>query len=625
MGIWRPVDEKRKRRVITAAIVVAALVALWSGFCFWRAATAGNRAKSALVAAEASLQKRDIPATRRHLAEANAALDGVDSYLGRLGPLRTIMQRTPIVRVQLHGVEAYAGAGRDLTRGAGVLTEALDAVLHPKDPNASLETTLEPLRNFDAALQQGISSLDASLAKLQTLDGERLLGPLDSVRHDLGRRLSDAQQRATEGERGVKALLTVMGGDGPRRFLVLAQNPDEVRPTGGYTGSYGVLTSDGAKVHLDRFEGAENWNTAHPDVFVPPDQEDSPFKFVENPVPQHLSNANATIDWPSGAQLAERLWAQGGEAPVNGVLLITPDLLVRVLSVLGPVQVPEYNETVTAQNLLERLDFYTHHLAASDQPGGAAAGRKEFLSALAEPVLHAMIHSPSSKWVDLGQKLGEAFDAREAMAWSDDAKVEDVLTERGWDGRIPDVESDFVANADFEYDAKNGRGLTRTFDHVVQINADGSGTVTTTMKLDDTLPPDPNTGGKFNDGASMYETFYGPAGATLDANSGNDPHFIAKEPAVSNHPAAGFLLFAPPLGSDTVTLSWRVPKLIVRDTHGQWRYSLFWRSVPTNRADTLHVQVQLPSGWQWAGQAPAAEIRLDHDVNMSWAIQPNSR
>src|SRR5581483_10611365 len=137
-------------------------------------------------------------------------------------------------------------------------------------------------------------------------------------------------------------------------------------------------------------------------------------------------------------------------------------------------------------------------------------------------------------------------DAREAMAYADDANVEDVLTQREWDGRIPDLDSDYFVNADFEYLAKNGRGLVRSFDHVVRLSADGSGSVQTTMKLDDPLPAEPT--GKLNDGASMYVTFYGPSNAALDDKAKTDPHFIGNDPAVSNHPGAGFMLFAPPLG-----------------------------------------------------------------------------
>lgn len=607
------VPPPRRRRVPRWVLAVALVIVLWSGFCFLRAASSAQRAKAALVAAETSLKDRDIPAARVHLAEAAAALDGVDDNLGRLGPVRTVMRWTPVVRVQLHGVEAYVGAGRELTTAAERLTDALDGLLNPQDPNASLETTLEPLRNFDAALREGIASLDKAAEKINTLNGYRLFGPLDGARRDLGRRLPEAHQKAIDAEEGVSALLAFVGGDGPRRYLVMAQNPDEVRPTGGFLGSYGVLDADGAKVHLERFDAIEDWTRAHPDVVVPPDEQATPFYLAEDGGQQRLSNVNATVFWPGGAQLAQRLWAQAGEVPVDGVLLITPDMLVRVLHVLGPVAVPEYGETITESNLLERLDFYTHELPTIEQLPG---GRKEFLSALAGPVMKAVLHAPSDKWVDLGEQLAAAGDQREMMAWSADTKIEDVLVTRGWDGQLPDVAGDFFFNGDFEYVAKNGRGLQRTFNHVVRIEPDGSGTVETTMTLANTLPED--LSGKLNIGATIYSVLYGPAGATLDPSS--DEPDVPDEIPYSGHPAQGYALSAPPLGSDAVKIVWRVPELVEPMGNGTWRYSLLWRHVATNAADTLHLEVHLPDGWNWVGDAPRADMRLDADIDGEWLI-----
>jgi hypothetical protein len=325
---------------------------------------------------------------------------------------------------------------------------------------------------------------------------------------------------------------------------------------------------------------------------------------------------NASTDWPADAQLAAQMWVQGGEAPVDGVLLITPDMLIRILHVLGPVTVPEYGETITEANLLERLDYYTHIAGA----GQSADQRKEFLGALAQPVLKAMLHAPTNKWVDLGQELAAAGDAREMIGWSSQGTVEDVLSDHGWDGQLPVVDGDFFYNGDFEYAAKNGRGLQRTFDHIVHINPDGSGTVETTMTLHNTLPEQQEF--KLNVEANIYTVLYGPAGATLDPSS--DEPDVNDELDVNGHPGAGYALQALPLSSDSVKIVWQVPDLLTRDPDGTWRYSLAWRHVVTNAGDILHLTVDLPDGWHWKADAPPTAVRLDRDFDGEWAVQDNS-
>ena len=44
-------------------------------------------------------------------------------------------------------------------------------------------------------------------------------------------------------------LPAILGWDSPRRYLVLTQNPAELRPTGGYTGSYGIIAFDQGPDH----------------------------------------------------------------------------------------------------------------------------------------------------------------------------------------------------------------------------------------------------------------------------------------------------------------------------------------------------------------------------------------
>ncbi len=65
----------------------------------------------------------------------------------------------------------------------------------------------------------------------------------------------------------------------------------------------------------------------------------------------------------------------------------------RILSVVGTVSVPAYDETVTAENLNERLDFLTHQVKPS--PG---TGRKDFVAALAEVVMRKLLDAPAWKW-----------------------------------------------------------------------------------------------------------------------------------------------------------------------------------------------------------------------------------
>src|SRR5206468_3948166 len=105
--------------------------------------------------------------------------------------------------------------------------------------------------------------------RVAALRGLRLLGPIGSARADVTRRLPSVATRVRGVQAAVHGARTLLGDGGPRRYLVLTQNPDEPRPTGGFIGTYGVLSSTDGHPTLDRFASIESWYTAHPDASVP--------------------------------------------------------------------------------------------------------------------------------------------------------------------------------------------------------------------------------------------------------------------------------------------------------------------------------------------------------------------
>ncbi|MDQ4069467.1 MAG: DUF4012 domain-containing protein, partial [Actinomycetota bacterium] len=363
------------------------------------------------------------------------------------------------------------------------------------------------------------------------------------------------------------------------------------------------------RLRLERYDAIEEWTRSRPQADVPPEQAGPPFQYG---IPQRrtLGNVNNIPDWPQVAQLAANLWRAGGEPPVNGVISFTPGFMAHVLAVVGPVAVPEYDETVDAQNLHDRLEFHVRRVVP---PQGA--NRKDFVAAVAETVMRKLLDAPASQWEPLGAAMGKAFDNRQAMAWSADPVVARVLADRGWDGAFPATDGDFFYNSEFQYIAKNGRGIRRVYDHHVALRADGGARVTTSLTLTNTLPPDPVT----NASTLTYMTVYGPEGAVLD-QAASDP-FGFKEPALSGHPATGwFRAAAPSGGQTTLKVVWDVPRLAKQVGNGSWEYSLRWLHLPDHTGDVVNLRVDLPSTWRWAGAPPPAQFSLDQEMAGVWRL-----
>jgi hypothetical protein len=575
------------------------------------AAAAANRGKAALTRAETSLSQRSLDAARSDLLVAQEAFTAARGDISALGPVASVARRIPLVKDQMRAVDTFASAGLSLSQAAEPLVEAADTLLNPADEATPISAAMDALRSTQASLVPAVAAITQASDSVVQLKGTFLLGPLARARDDLVTRLPRIKARAVSASDGLSALMAFAGESGPKRYLFLSQNPDEVRPTGGYIGTYGVLTAERGQLELERYDAIETWTASHPTVSVPTGEAGSPFRFHSPPLKRTLSNVNSVADWPQAAQLAANLWQAAGEAPVDGVISFTPGFMGRILSVVGTVEVPAYDETVSAENMNERLEFHTHEL-----PPPPGTNRKDFVAALAEVVMQKLLEAPASKWEPLGRAMGEAFDAREALAWSSDPAIAATLTERGWDGAMPAHKGDFFFNAEFEYAAKNGRGIRRVYDHHVAVNPDGGARVTTRLTVTNTEPPDIG-----NPSTLAYLTIYGPEGAVLD-QAASEP-FGFKEPALAGHPATGwFKAAAPSGGQTTLTVVWDVPELLNRLEGGDWEYSLRWRNLPDHTGDVVNLTVDLPPSWLWKDGAPPDMFSLDREFAGAWRLAP---
>jgi hypothetical protein len=600
-----------RRRLWQVVLTVVLLVLAYTAFRLIQADLAGSAGRSDLLKAERAMQKRDIPKALKLLRDADHHFADMRSDLDTLGPIEDISRHVPLLRVQIRGAEAFAHAGRGLSQAGIAVAISSDRLIHPKNPDRPLSDAVGDLRDVGATVTTADTAVHDAQQQVDALDGYRLLGPLGGARHDLKERLGDIVSRIDELDGAMALTLDIIGANGPRRYLILTQNPDEVRPTGGYIGTYGLLSGDGGHIKLLQYGAGGVWAKAHPQAAIPPKRAPFVFQYATPPQEQTISNVNVTADFPAAAELAATMWRRGGEQPINGVLSLEPTVLARLVQVLGSVRVPAYHETVTAANVQQRIDFYTH---GAPSKGKSDAERKDFIAELAHAVLARMLTVHGDQWLDVATGLRTGLKQREAMVWSADAHVQSAIARLGWDGSLPTTTGDFYADAEWEYAAKNGSGLLRTFDHTVTLHADGSGSATTVMTLRDTYDAKHYA----NLDSLSYVTPYGPVGGTLNRAASDPP--LRSEPNLSGHPTAGWIRTAQPLGSTQLRVTWDVPGLLIRTGDHTWTYQLTWLPQPGHDGDVLDLTVSLPKGWHWIGAPPPRHISLTGPFHQAWKI-----
>ncbi|MEY2441346.1 MAG: hypothetical protein QOJ46_772 [bacterium] len=596
-------------RVATVLVLLVALVVVHEIRAVRGAARAGERA---LVAAGVSMRAGQPAAARRHATGARQqfarARGDIASLRGWLGALGTIAP----VDDQLHALDVLAQAGHAACAAASRIAAGAAPVATHRA--ASSRPLIGDMRRMQDALSGAETTLTAAIGRIDAVRRSSLVGPVGTSVTRARRELAHARGQAVAGGQALSAAIAFAGGTGPRRYLLLSQNPAELRPTGGFIGSYGVLVVRNGQLRLTRYRSIESWYFKHRRAIVPAAAAPRALRLPSKPIAQTLANANAAGDWPAAARLASRLWRDGGEAPVDGVISFTPALVARMLAALGPQRVPGYREVVTSTNVVALLDRYTHTGARARRidrrPFGslrAAAARKRFIGLLAARLMRRVNAAPTRS-LSLARAIVRGLDLREGMAWSSDPALASVLRARRWDGAVPAVSGDYAYDGEFQYAVKNGQGLHRRFDHDVELHADGSARITTTVTVANTL----------SNGMDSYSymTLYGPRGATLLPES--DPP-TGGEPSIAGHPAAGWLRDAPSWGTASLRVIWQVPDLLIRRDR-RLIYKLLWMHIPAHRGDVLNLRVTPPRGWRWATRPPPATHRLSADVQGAWSL-----
>ncbi len=240
------------------------------------------------------------------------------------------------------------------------------------------------------------------------------------------------------------ALPRLLGGskDGPKTYLVLIQNEDELRPTGGFITAVGkVVVWNGELISwkVDDSYSVDDINKAYPPA---PWQMQS---FMNIPI-MTFRDANWFPDYPTAVLWAEYLYAYTNSFSVNGVIAVDQHVLSALLAVTGPVEVEGIGAPLTSKNIEQVM-------RAQKVPPSAEANdpnwyRKHFLNPIASAVLDRVLSGHGLSWKKLMEAMLAELDQKHILVQVDDPVLSKLLAERSWDGSIVRGDGDFLMVVD---------------------------------------------------------------------------------------------------------------------------------------------------------------------------------
>lgn len=273
---------------------------------------------------------------------------------------------------------------------------------------------------------------------------------------------------------GYKALLDLAGyftkkDDIKKTFLILFQNNLEIRPGGGYIGSFGILKIKNGEVVELQTHDLSNFDVRIPDTVEPP----YPMKETLRVKSWKLRDSNFSPDFPTNALKAEEFYKMGnGEENFDGIFAITANVLNSFLKITGPIQIEGYPGTYDSENALIALEYQVEKGYA--EQGIEKGERKSVMDLLADEIIKRIGKFSYGQKIQLAETLFEDLKQKDVQLYFKDNDLQKIIEENNWSGEVDqNWNQDYLMVVDANLGAyKSDYYVKRSVDYLVDLSKD---------------------------------------------------------------------------------------------------------------------------------------------------------
>ncbi len=316
-----------------------------------------------------------------------------------------------------------------------------------------------------------------------------------------------------------------LGANEPQRYLLVFQNSNELRPTGGFIGSIAEVDIKNGEIQ---------------NFYLPPggvyDLQGNLKILLAAPEPLRLLNANWQLqdsnwffDFPTSAKKIIWFYEKSGGPTVDGVIAVNSQILPKILAITGPIELKEFNLVLTADNVIAELqsEVEINYDRELNQP-------KKIIASLMPIILQRLENLPPQDFFSTFSLLYKALQVRDIQLYHQQDNLQSEILHFGFGGQVQSADHDYLAIVDTNI----GGGKT---DQVISSqvlltsNINSNGEIINTLKIIKQHNGDSTdlfTGHTYRD----YIRVYVPLGSKLISATGFNP----PDPAEFNDPEAGY-------------------------------------------------------------------------------------
>jgi len=338
----------------------------------------------------------NLPGIGRYAVQVEPGLDYAAAMVRAGVQLMQVVQ--PVWNAINGGGETMPQAVATLKDGGIYLAGALESLRQAEKARSAIDPTLLP-----ASLKDNFVKIDSNFSALE-----------NSIRF-------------------LQMVPDLLGAVNPQTYLLVAQNEDELRATGGFITAVGLVSVDEGTI--TRFEIGDSTTV-----------DDLTKDFPDPPLPLQrymeagmwlVRDSNWSPDFPTTAQQIQDLYHISQITETDGVIAFDQAAVGTLLKVVGPVNVPGFSEQVTADNVVD----YMHQAWAPEPDQGFSQdwwlNRKNFISGLGKILIQKLLSiRDRTVLTDLANKSLYLINGGHVLVYFNNPDAQAVLSDLKMDGAV---------------------------------------------------------------------------------------------------------------------------------------------------------------------------------------------
>ncbi|MDO8512676.1 MAG: DUF4012 domain-containing protein [bacterium] len=377
----------------------------------------------AIAGSDVDAGKEELDQATKLFTDAQEQLDSSTNIA-----LRLLAKLDP--KARLDSGENLLLAGKQLSALGDDAAQLVQLFRQPKTDNQSLTDLLEKSQPLVKSLAEQLNKIDGEIKDINpSVLPSEIQGDLLQLQKSV-HLLAQVIESYLDSHEVLNMLL---GAKQDRQYLFLFENNRELRPGGGFIGSFALANLSKGGVKKVKVDTIYNPDGQLRDFIIPP----TPLKKITDR--WFSRDGNWFADFRTNAQKVATLFEKSGGPTVDGVIAITPSVLQQMLRVTGPIPMPDYNLTIDANNVIDetqRLVTYDYDKEENNP--------KAFISDLMPEVMSRVTKLPQDRWGDLASVFGDSLKQKQLLIWFRDIDAQTRIEKLGWGGKIEDAKSDYL-------------------------------------------------------------------------------------------------------------------------------------------------------------------------------------